>query len=262
MNKSVLFCALGALALAGSGCAYQGSGYGYGHSSHKTYPTYKSHSTQYAPYRYGVQHIGSTRLEFEGGAEQFIDGNIITGGDTVGTLTTNDVAYSDAYSTGYRASAGLARDVRPNTTVMARGFYREAEADDPVVIGTDGGNVLGTFSDYKSYGAELGLRQYLGMNRPGGLRPYLGATLGAEYIEDIELISGGTGVLNEAGWVPTASGMAGVEMAVSPTASLALESGVRWTGSQDRSALASGLGFSDDDAKMSVPVTLRGSFRF
>lgn len=259
MKLNRLLCAAGALSLAATGCAYQGSSYGHGAWSS---PTYASHQTSYQPRHHSVRHVGATRLEFSAGAEQFVDGDIIEAGNTIGGTTTSQVSYGDAFKTGYTASAGFARDVRPNTTVLARGFYREAEAEDPVIIGTNGGgNVLGQFSDYKSYGAELGLRQYVGYGHRG-LRPYLGATVGAEYIDDITLTSGGTIPLNEAGWVPTASGMAGLEMPVSRTASLALESGVRWTGSQDRDAAASAAGFSDDGSKLSVPVTLRGSFRF
>ncbi|GLQ23841.1 hypothetical protein GCM10007853_17150 [Algimonas ampicilliniresistens] len=259
MKHSLLFCAVGALAVAGSGCAYQqGSSYG----SHTAYPTYQSHSTSYAPYRRHQQHIGATRLEFEASREQFIDGDIIEGGNVIGGVTTNDVAYKDVYKAGYRLSAGLARDVRPNTTFSAKGFYKEAEADGPVLVGNNGGAVNATFSDFKSYGAELGLRQYMAPQIQGRMRPYLGGTLGAAYIDDIAVTGGLTGPLNEAGWVATASGTAGLEMPISPTGSLALESGVRWTGSQDRTAVASAAGFTDDGSKLSVPITLRGSFRF
>ncbi|GLQ20878.1 hypothetical protein ACFFUB_08010 [Algimonas porphyrae] len=263
MKLNRLLCAAGALSLAATGCAYQGSSYGHNSWSAPTYSSYgTSYGASYRPAGYGVQHIGATRLELEVGAEEFIDGDIIQAGNAVGPMTTTQTGYSDAFKRGYRVSAGLARDVRPNTTVLARGFYKEAEGETGVPVGTIGAvTVNGQFSDYKSYGAELGLRQYVGAGR-SGLRPYLGATVGAEYIDDITLTTAAPIALNEAGWVPTASGTAGIEMPVSRTASLALESGIRWSGSQDRAAAATAAGYTDDGSKLSVPVTLRGSFRF
>lgn len=267
MNKhTLLISAIGAAAMAASGCAYQGSS---GYGSYGAYPaSYQTQQTSYAPraaYRPGLQrtaYVGTTRIEVEASREEFIDGEIING-ETIGGVNYNQVEYSDAYKPGYRYAAGLARDINPQTTVLAKGFYKKAEGEDPFVVGTTGiGNVNGRFSDYKSYGAELGLRRYFGAPVQSRLRPYLGATAGAAYIDDINLIGPSGGPLNEAGWVPTASGMAGFEMPFTPRASFALESGVRWTGSQDRTAVASAAGFGDDGSKLSVPVTLRGSFRF
>jgi len=261
MKNSLLYCAVGALALAGSGCAYQGSSYG-SHSP-ASYPTpyYGGCGSTYKPQ--GCQTVGGTRIDVEYSREQFVSGDIIEAGNVVGGDTYGAVGYKDAFKPGYRVSAGLTRDVNANTTVSARGFYKKAKAEDPFVVATNGGgNVTGSFSDYKSYGAELGVRQYMGPST-GGLRPYLGATVGAAYVDDISLTTGGgTTVLNDATWVPTASGTAGFEVPVSQTASLALESGIRWEGKQDRAAAASAAGFTDDSSRLSVPVTLRGSFRF
>ncbi|MEM9600142.1 MAG: hypothetical protein AAF926_03890 [Pseudomonadota bacterium] len=258
MKLNRLLCAAGALSLAATGCAYQGGSYG--HSSWSA-PTYSSYGAYSAPRYYGAGNVGGTRVEFEASYEDFIDGEIIDG-DVVGGTTYNQVEYKDAYKPGYRLSAGLARDFSPSTTVTAKGFYKSAEAEDPFVIGNNGGNVMGGFTDYESYGAELGLRKYLGPQIPSRMRPYLGASVGAAYIDDIAITGVNAGPLNEGGWVPTASGTAGLELPMSPSASFALESGIRWTGSQDRTAVASAAGFTDDGSKMSVPVTLRGSFRF
>ena len=49
---------------------------------------------------------------------------------------------------------------------------------------------------------------------------------------------------------------------MSPSASFALESGIRWTGSQDRTAIAAATGFGEAGDTTSIPVTLRGRFRF
>ncbi len=62
---------------------------------------------------------------------------------------------------------------------------------------------------------------------------------------------------NEAGWVATVSGKAGLAVPISPTSSLVLESGIRWTGEQDRMAVASAAGLSEDSSGLSVLITLR-----
>jgi len=266
MNNRFLVTAMGAAAMAVTGCAYQG-GSGYSHSAYPTYSPYGGTTsyanrcgTTYTPQ--GCAVVGGTRLELDIGAEKFVDGDIVNGGIVTGPSTTTAVGYKDAFKTGYRASAGLARDFRPNTTILARGFYKQAEGEDGVTIATNGGgNVNVNFSDYESYGAELGLRQYLAPAQ-SKFRPFVGATAGATYIEDISIDTGGPATLiNEAGWSATASATGGFEMPISRSASLALESGVRWEGKQDRPAFQTAT-LGEDNSRLSVPVTLRGRFRF
>lgn len=262
MNKSLLTCAMGAAALAASGCAYQGSSH---HGNSWSSFSAPSHQTRqhraYRPAGYHQRQVGGTRMELDIGAEEFNSGSLIDGGLVVGPNTYNQVDYKDAYKRGYRASVGLARDIRPNTAFTAKGFYKEAEAEDAFAVANNGGAVNSSFTDYKSYGAELGLRQYLGGR--SGFRPFVGGTIGAAYIDDINLEGPGVaGPLNEGGWVPTASATGGVELPFSQSASFALESGIRWTGSQDRTAIAAAAGFTEAGDTTSIPVTLRGRFRF
>lgn len=256
MNNRLLVTALGAAAMAVTGCAYKGSSYG-----HTAQPTYNPYGASAAPYRHHQRTVGGTRIEADLSYEQFIDGNIIDAGTVIGPATTLDVGYKDAFKPGYRASIGLARDFRPNTTVTAKGFYQQADGEDGVAIATVGGvNSNANFSDFKSYGGELGLRQYLSPVQTR-LRPFVGATVGAAYVDDISIDAGGPAtVFNEAGWTATASATGGFEMPISPTSSLALESGLRWSGAQDRSTI--GATFGEDNSRLSVPVTLRGRFRF
>lgn len=263
MKKSLLTCAIGAAAMAASGCAYHGSSHNSGSSwSSFSYPAAQTHQRAYRPGGYAQRQVGGTRFELEIGAEEFNGGEMIANGTAIGPTTYRQVDYKDAYKRGYRASAGLSRDIRPNTAFTAKGFYMEAEGEDPFVIADDVVPLSGRFTDYKSYGAEIGLRQYLG-NSATGLRPFVGGTVGAAYIDDIDVVAIGIGgPLNEAGWVPTASATGGFELPVSPSASFALESGLRWTGSQDRTAIASAAGFADAGDTTSIPVTLRGRFRF
>jgi hypothetical protein len=256
MKNRLLVTAVGAAAMAVTGCAYQGSNYG-----HHAQPTYNPYGGAATHYRGQTSNVSPTRLEFDLSYEDFVDGNIIDAGAVVGPDTTVDVGYKDAFKPGYRASVGLARDFRPNTTFVAKGFYQQADGEDGVTIATNGGgNVNANFSDYKSYGAELGLRQYLGQPQ-SRLRPFVGGTIGAAFIDDISIDNGGPAtVINDSGWSATASATGGFEVPLSPTASFAVESGIRWTDAQDRSAFGATLG--DDNSRLSVPVTLRGRFRF
>lgn len=257
MKNRLLVTAIGASAMAMSGCAYQGSSYGHTAQPSYSYGANAGCGTTSTP-RGCAANAGGTRFDLEIGAEQFVSGDIISSGSTFNGNPTLDVGYQDAFKTGYRVAAGLAKDISPSTTISAKGFYSQAEGEDNVAITT--GAETASFSDYKSYGAELGLRKYVGY---GGsqLRPYFGGTVGAAYVEDIIGTAnvGVPAVLNEAGWVPTASGTAGFEMPFSQSGALALETGLRWTGKQDRDAL---LGVGEDSSRLSVPVTLRGTFRF
>jgi len=182
-----------------------------------------------------------------------------------GNGVISKLAYKDAYDTAWRASGGIAHNVAPRTTLLARGFYKEADANNnPVtLLANDNlGNVSGSYSDYKSYGAEIGFREYL--NNDDGrakLRPYMGATAGVAYLEAIDLnnVNGSAGPVEiyDSEWVPTASAVLGVEMPVSRRFSMGVESGLRYEGKRESDV--TGLRTSD---AYSVPVTLRGRFRF
>lgn len=257
MNNRSVVIAIGVATLAMSGCAYKGASYG-----HSAQPIYTPYGGSSMHYRGQQPAVSTTRLEVELSYEQFVDGNLIDAGTvTGGGNTTASVGYSDAFKPGYRASVGLARDFRPNMTFIAKGFYSDAEGKDGVITATNGGgNLLRNYSDYTSYGAELGMRQYLSPVR-SRFRPFVGATVGAAFIDDIAVDNGGAAVvINDAGWTPTASATAGFEVPMSRRSSLALESGIRWSAAQNRSAFGATLG--EDNSRLSVPVTLRGRFHF
>jgi len=104
------------------------------------------------------------------------------------------------------------------------------------------------------------------------VRPYLEARVGAAKVDDINI----TGVTRTApdgavtntrdfqvydgGWVPTAAGLVGVETPLFNRMTVGLETGLRYSGRLD----ASEGGFTNGDgaSKWSVPVSLRGRYRF
>jgi len=254
---------LGLPVIALSGCAWMGPSSSTYHGQAHNNSYYPSHVSQYAaPSR--------THLELSVGATEFRGGNVLPTLRDGNGLATNKVSYRDAYKTGIRTSAGIEHDVASRTTLLARGFYKKAEANDTIFdLGAGDGGVqrFGGFSDYQSYGGEIGFREYLN-NEGRGIRPYIGATAGAAYAEAIDIVrlssdgdadATATSRLYDGDWVPTASAVVGVDLPLSRNASFGIESGLRYEGKRDIQ-IGSNLGKGDDN--YSVPLKLRGRFRF
>ncbi|NNE57564.1 MAG: hypothetical protein HKN36_05610 [Hellea sp.] len=263
---------LGMTAIGLAGCNWGGSNHNQHYQHGYQYGGYYGHNgyQNAMPVRmHGSQQINNrTAIEFSAGAEEFTGGNILprvvgTGGQI------NKVEYKDAYDTAWRATGGISYDVAPRTTLVARGFYKQAQSADDTITGFTGNGgtaVTGNFSDMNSYGAEVGFREYLSNhNGPAKLRPYMGATVGAAYLESVDFENGSANGNAFAGpievfdnqWVPTASAVVGLEMPVSSSFSMGVESGLRYEGKRESDT----ANFETTDA-YSVPVTLRGRFRF
>jgi len=200
-----------ATALTLSGCNWLGSNHGHQYHNHYGY------NGHHAPVQSHDGHHrvnNTTSLEFGIGAEEFTGGNISPRAvDVGGNGVISKLEYKDAYDTAWRA--------------------------------TGGSNVAGNYSDYKSYGAEVGFREYL--NNDDGrtkLRPYVGATAGVAYLESIDLegVNGAAGLTDieiyDSEWVPTASAVLGVEMPVSQRFSMGVESGLRYEGKRESGVTA------------------------
>ena len=225
-------------------------------------------------------------FEFFGGTERDIDGDLIPGkgigpseggGGRAGAF--DSISYSDAFSDGYVYGAEGSYDVSRNTTLLASAAYSKKEGQsvdtgsfqsgvyDPVTgaftpdIGSSTArDITGQFSDLEQYTIEGGVRRYVGHNI--GFRPYVGATAGFAYNNDVELTQAfkddGSVFDNqtfiESGWRPTAAGIVGAEMAVGGRGSVGIETGLRW-----RDNLKAN---TDSDARLSIPVKLRGRLAF
>ena len=256
---------IGASAVALSGCAWMGSGYAPHH-----YGSHSSYQYQYGQSQgYYAGPPKRTHLDVSIAAEEFTGGNALPVA-TVGGVSTLKHELDDVYNTGWRASAGIHHDVAPRTTLTLDGFYKEADSkNDRLALSTDGTDTAyGSLTDYKSYGAEIGFREYATNFRPGQLRPYVGATVGAAYVEGIDAVNvsldqgGTTGTTLQAydgQWVPTASAVVGIDMPVSYNGTIGLESGLRYAGKRD---LEFGAFRDNGTDAYSVPLRLRGRFRF
>jgi len=273
---------LGAAAIALSGCSWLGIG---GKStSHKD--SYKAGHGQYQ--QAGTSSCVSgqclSRWNVEGGigVASFVGGDAITGSDLNPgqDVTVNDFSMRDAYDTGIRAELGTSYALSPNSKVIAMANYQKNKSSGPLNLGTIGGEALtGELTDYKSYGVELGLRQYANPVKVPlvkSARPYIEGRLGASRVDNINIVGlsqGGTLVGNgttgfyEGGWIPTASGLIGVETPIAKHMTIGLESGLRYHGTlkSDTVSLPPGgpiSGSNNGSDNWSVPVMLRGRYRF
>lgn len=270
---------IGTAAIALSGCSWFG-----GSNHHNTgyhYPQQQNYyqQTQQKPEKC-CKRLSRWNIEGAIGPEYFLGGDAITNdvNDITGVVA-NETSINDAFDEGLRYELGGSYALNPNRKVTLMGSYAEADGDNVTLGSIDGNAVTGQFSDYQRYGVEVGLRQYMTPTPApifGSVRPYVEGKVGAAHVDDIVLTNvqsagaaynGGTIRMYEKGWVPTAAGMVGVEAPVFKRATLALETGIRYTGvlESDTRDLGPGAplaGTNNGMQSWTVPVQLRGRYRF
>ncbi len=196
----------------------------------------------------------------------------------------DNVDFNDAFSDGYTIGGAATYDLSRNTTLLASAAFSEkngqtvdtgsfisgtyADPAHPTLaeftpdIGAVDRDLEGSFSDFRQYTLEAGVRQYVGNGY--GLRPYVGATGGFTYNNDVDVTQtySDTGEVFapktefiDSGWRPTAAGVIGAEMAVGPRAAIGVETGIRW-----RDGLKGDIVNNDD--RFSIPLNLRGRVAF
>lgn len=275
---------LGTAAIALSGCSFLGLNGPKKHNTNYNAQTgYYGQQAAQAPQ--SRCHTGNclARWNLEGGVgPTFAAGkNIITASRTNENdeADFNSISFGDAYKTGVRAELGGSYALAPNTKVSLLGHYEQAKSDGVQDWGTLGGETLtGALTDYKSYGAELGLRQYFAPVNGvifNSVRPYVEGRAGVSRVNDIGVVNTQLGgaqfsadevPLYEKSWVGTAAGLVGVETPIAKYTTIGLETGVRFQGGlkSDNSALAGTAlsGLNNNRGRVSIPVTLRGRYRF
>jgi len=129
------------------------------------------------------------------------------------------VWHAGTWKAAVRAELGGSYALAPNTKIALLGHYERAESAGVQDWGTlDGQALTGALTDYESYGAELGLRQYFKPRKGiilNSIRPYVEARAGVSRVDDIDVVNtqlGGqtfsaNGIpLYEKSWVGTALG--------------------------------------------------------
>jgi hypothetical protein len=279
---------LGTAALALSGCSFLGLG----DNSKTDYNTYNPQTGYYGqpvaavPRANSRCHSGNclARWNLEGG----VGPAFIVGGDAVTADQTNfneatnfnQVSMDTAYDEGIRAELGGSYALAPNTKVSLLGHYEQADSAGAQDWGTIGGEQLtGALSDYKSYGGEIGLRQYFQPTNGvilNSVRPYVEGRLGVAKVEDIDIQGARLGdaafsavdvPFYKDSWVGTGAALVGVETPVARYMTIGLETGVRYSQGlrSDNSVLAPGTilaGTNNGGSRTTIPLTLRGRYRF
>jgi len=244
------------------------------------------------PQPYGVPQIRGVGaalpfgFEIFGGTEIGIDGDLVSakeegpalgGGGRAGAFDA--ISYSDAFTDGYYIGGEGSYDLSRNTTLLASAAYSKKEGRivdtgsfqpgtyDPgtgVFTHNAGSSsprdLSGKFTNLEEVTLEGGIRRYVGHNL--GFRPYVGASAGFAYNNDVTLTQtydDDGSVFNKQqfiddGWRPTAAGVVGAEMAVGHRGSIGVETGLRWR--DNLKAVTGG------DDRLSIPVKLRGRLAF
>ena len=278
---------LGTAAIALSGCSFLGL------NGSKTQPNYNAQTGYYGQQATQAKHASQSRCHsgnclarwnLEGGIGPVFPAgkNIITSSRTNDNPNRdfNSVSFGDAYETGVRAELGGSYALAPNTKISLLGHYEQADSDGSQDWGTiDGQALTGALTDYESFGAEVGLRQYFSPVRAPvlkSIRPYVEGRVGASRVGDIGVRNtqlGGAAfsadeiALYDDSWVGTAAGLVGVETPLTRYSTIGLETGLRYQGGleSDNSVLAAGSplgGLNNNRGRYSIPVTLRGRYRF
>jgi len=216
------------------------------------------------------------------GPEFFVGGGAITG-DQINTLpgtvtTATNQSLNDIYGRAARYELGGSYALNPNTKVTANINYANASANQTTLGTIDGTAVTGTLTDYERFGVEAGVRQYarpVAVPLVKSIRPYIGASAGIARVRDIDFVNSNPAAVNlpgstpfiEGSWVPTATGLVGVETPIFDRFTLGVESGLRYTGAprSDTSVLSSGVplaGTNNFGRQWTVPLQIRGRYRF
>ena len=277
---------LGVSAIALSGCSWLGLGNNKAQNSYNQLANTGSYSYQKNAGSNGCstgQCLARWNIEGGFGPSFNIGGSAITGDETnAGTgADINNISFREAYRPAYRGELGASYALSPNRKITTTGFYEQAESDGVLNLGTVNGEfVTGELSDYRAFGGEVGLRQYFAPRRGGriigNVRPYVEGRLGATRLRSVDLEGatiGGTAIGTDdipfyrGSWVGSGAGLVGVETPIARRATLALESGVRYTQSPRTSTSVLGAGnvlggINNGGGRVSIPLMLRGRYRF
>ena len=279
MEKSMrllTFVTLSVSSLALSGCSFLG-----GNSSHGNAQKSSSYTSQSSS---NDSCCGATlsRWNAEGGigADFLIGGEAFKADEARGVTAgqeLKEVSMSDAYEVGMRAELGGSFALNPSRKITGQVTYSQAEGK-VMDLGTQNGNALsGEFTNYQSLGLEAGIRQYFRPRIAGkrlNYRPYVEGKLGAQKIDDIDLmyIEEGQAAVSttefyDGGWVPTVAATVGVETPMFKRGTLGIETGIRYSGALDSSESLNTQapqfsGTNNGSEVWTVPLTIRGRYRF
>ena len=189
--------------------------------------------------------------DFVKSGNEAISGSGTFGGVSVsgtGTISVNSKSFNDVYDTpvqlGISGNYGLTN--RDEVSGSFRWLHADGKTFDAGTVGFNGTiNGVGVsasspfqarFDDYNEFGLGGGYKHFFDTPSPS-FHPYLGAALGVDYTDSInvDLSANGTTIANGvnfygAGWTWDAGLAAGFRYDVAPSFALGLETGIRYVG--------------------------------
>lgn len=212
-------------------------------------------------------------VSFDAGADVALSGEVHSGGTgTVLALPTTVQArtYGDIYGAPFTWAASFGYRFAQNTEFRTRVFQTTGTAEN-VQVGTVASLPLfALFDDYKTLGAEVGVRQYFGSSR---VQPFVGAGVGFASVDEINgtfTVPAASVVLRDVSMygkstVLTMAFSGGVLIPVS--ANLAIQGGMdfRWADNLEPVDGLAGTGLeriNDKSRRWSMPVKVGAVVRF
>lgn len=118
--------------------------------------------------------------------------------DQVVVITNN--SYNDVYGAGLHLKFGGGYMFRESTEIRASFTFQSLDADFVVPMGDIGSsNLYGQYTDYQTFGLDVGLRRY-GGNLSQKIRPYGEGTIGIGFVDktDVTLVAPGANLAGQA----------------------------------------------------------------
>jgi opacity protein-like surface antigen len=179
--------------------------------------------------------------------------------------------WTDIYNSGFTMRIDVGYAITAPLEVFGAFQYLRQDAEELSVGNVAGLDLRASFSDYRDWGLEGGIRWHFAPE--AGVNPYIAAAVGIRRIDAMPatfLVPAAGVVLPDTPFyddsvVPTFGGDFGVQFAVAPSVRLGVEAGLRWTGGlSDLEGLAgTGLeNLNDSSSRWTVPILGTISFRF
>jgi opacity protein-like surface antigen len=212
-------------------------------------------------------------VSFDAAGQIPLSGNVHGGGaGSVLSLPTEvqPKSYGDIHGNDVSWAAGVGYQVGEAGEVRVQGSYTRNPAD-RLQVGTVAGLPLfALFDEYRTFGLDLGYRQYL---RAARVRPYVGATVGFVRVDKIqgEFSVPAAGVvlpnvdMYDTSLVPSLGAGGGLQIDLNDRVSLQTGVEFRWRGDATAVDGLAGTGLesiNDESRRWSMPITGGITFRF
>jgi hypothetical protein len=215
-------------------------------------------------------------LDFGLGWDNGLTGQINSSG--IGTINNQVVvitnnSYNDVYGAGLHLKFGGGYMFRESTEIRATFTFQSLDADFVVPMGDIGSsNLYGQYTDYQSFGLDVGLRRY-GGNLSRKIRPYGEGTIGIGFVDktDVTLVAPGANLVTQANdfYDQTAAFTFGVNIGLDVQSGAHIgyfgQLGLRYVGgmSEIDDFVGTGLdNINDKSARWTLPFVVGVHYRF